>query len=195
MSLISLDQLRRSHQRYATKSAAATILKERANKFTANAFDVFLSHSYTDAVGLNEQDVLALIEIFEKESITVYIDWQTDSDLDRNNVSPETAKFLRFRMRCSKTLLYLSTVNASKSKWMPWELGFFDGYKGRVAILPISTGSYTPSSFHGQEYLGLYDYVTYQDNRAGKTILWVFSQSGAYVPLKDWINGSDPVKR
>lgn len=174
---------------------AASVLKERRDNWGTDQFDVFLSHSYVDAVGLNEADVLAIVELFEKESISVYIDWQTDSDLDRNNVTPETAKFLRFRMRCSKTLIYLATVNASRSKWMPWELGYFDGYKGRVAILPVTTNSYPTYSYQGQEYLGMYDYVTYQENTTGVPMLWVFSQSGAYITFKAWVRGVDPIKR
>jgi hypothetical protein len=41
---------------------------------------------------------------------------------------------------------------------MPWELGFFDGYRpGQVAILPLVRTS--GETFEGQEYLGLYPYV------------------------------------
>ena len=58
-------------------------------------------------------------------------------------------------MNQSSRLLYLATDNASSSKWMPWELGYFDGLKsGKVAILPLVDS--VDSSFQGQEYLGLY---------------------------------------
>lgn len=41
---------------------------------------------------------------------------------------------------------------------MPWELGYFDGYKpGFVAILPLVQSS--GSDFKGQEYLGFYPYI------------------------------------
>ena len=85
----------------------------------------------------------------------VYIDWVVDKQLSRDSVTKETAETLRNRMKQSSKLLYLATDNASSSKWMPWELGYFDGLKpGKVAILPLVDS--VDSSFQGQEYLGLY---------------------------------------
>ena len=41
---------------------------------------------------------------------------------------------------------------------MPWELGYFDGFKpGRVWILPLVSNS--DSEFEGHEYIGLYPAV------------------------------------
>ncbi|MNN67530.1 hypothetical protein D3C81_1831680 [compost metagenome] len=61
-------------------------------------------------------------------------------------------------MKQSKTLLYIATENATNSKWMPWELGYFDGHKpDRVAILPVMDNE--NQKFEGQEYLGLYPTV------------------------------------
>lgn len=51
----------------------------------------------------------------------------------------------------------LTTENYQKSKWMPWELGYFDGSKGKVAILPMVDS--IAHSFDGTEYLGLYPYI------------------------------------
>ena len=66
-----------------------------------------------------------------------------------------TAAHLRERMRRCHSLVYATSQNASTSRWMPWELGFFDGARGpeRVAICPIETGT---GNYIGQEYLGLY---------------------------------------
>lgn len=86
---------------------------------------------------------------------SVYIDWVDDPQLDRANVNVQTADILRTRMKQSKFLVYVDSNNAITSKWMPWELGYFDGYNpNKIGILPIrhnSEGSYT-----GQEYLDLY---------------------------------------
>lgn len=113
-------------------------------------FDVFLSHSVKDA-----EIVLGVIRILEDMGQKVYVDWVVDSRLSRDSVTKETAETLRTRMKQSSRLLYLATDNASSSKWMPWELGYFDGLKsGKVAILPLV--EYSFSSFKGQEYLGLY---------------------------------------
>lgn len=113
-------------------------------------FDVFLSHSVKDA-----ELVLGVVRILENMGQKVYVDWVVDKQLSRDSVTKKTAEILRNRMKQSSRLLYLATDNASSSKWMPWELGYFDGLRsGKVAILPLV--EYSFSSFEGQEYLGLY---------------------------------------
>lgn len=113
-------------------------------------FDVFLSHSVKD-----EELVLGVVKILQEMGQKVYVDWIVDKNLSRDNVTPATANTLRSRMSQSSRLLYLATSNATSSKWMPWELGYFDGLKsGKVAILPLV--DYSFSLFQGQEYLGLY---------------------------------------
>lgn len=113
-------------------------------------FDVFLSHSVKDA-----ELVLGVVGILKDMGKKVYVDWVVDKQLSRDSVTKETAETLRNRMKQSSKLLYLATDNASSSKWMPWELGYFDGLKsGKVSILPLVDS--VDSSFQGQEYLGLY---------------------------------------
>lgn len=122
-------------------------------------FDVFLSHSIRD-----EELVLGIVEFLKQMGKEVYVDWIEDRQLSRSSVTPETAETLRQRMNQSSRLLYLATDNASSSKWMPWELGYFDGLKyGNVAILPLVDSAY--SSFQGQEYLGLYPALGKDDLR------------------------------
>lgn len=122
-------------------------------------FDVFLSHSIRDA-----ELVLGVANILKKMEQKVYVDWVVDPQLSRDSVTKETAETLRDRMKQSSKLLYLATDNASSSKWMPWELGYFDGLKsGNVAILPLVDSAY--SSFQGQEYLGLYPALGKDDLR------------------------------
>lgn len=139
------------------------ILKESVTAATAaDSFDVFLSHSIADA-----EIVLGIKQLLEERGLKVYVDWVEDAQLDRRAVTKETAAVLRQRMRQSKSLIYLSSENSSSSKWMPWELGFFDGFKpGGVAIMPVLDSA--TDTFKGQEYLGLYPIVqknTYTDGR------------------------------
>jgi hypothetical protein len=116
-------------------------------------FDVFLSHSSRDA-----ELILGVKVLLEKRKYSVYVDWDTDHELDRSAVSPKTANRLRVRMQQSQSLIYVATDNATHSKWMPWELGYFDGFRtGGVAILPLLESE--SGSFRGQEYLGLYPVV------------------------------------
>ncbi len=131
--------------------SAADILTEQASALRKSAaYDIFLSHSFSDA-----ELILGVKRILEKEGFTVYVDWLEDPHLDRNNVTKETAEYIRARMKACGSLVYATSENARASKWMPWELGFFDGYKpGKVAILPLMNSE--NDSFKGQEYLSLY---------------------------------------
>ena len=151
---------------YAKRSITASV-ESYSNKLESivesqnnqRQFDVFLSHSIRD-----EELVLGIVEFLKQMGKEVYVDWIEDRQLSRSSVTPETAETLRQRMKQSSKLLYLATDNASSSKWMPWELGYFDGLKsGKVAILPLV--DYSFSSFKGQEYLGLYPALDKDDLR------------------------------
>ncbi len=135
-----------------TASAAGSELSHMA-KSASGTYDVFLSHSVRDAVL-----VLGLKNELESEGLSVYVDWLEDPHLDRSNVTPLTAQKLRKRMTACRTLVYATSRNAAASKWMPWELGYFDGHRAqsRIAICPIEEGT---GSYAGQEYLGLYKHV------------------------------------
>ncbi|WP_447650426.1 toll/interleukin-1 receptor domain-containing protein [Pseudomonas abietaniphila] len=137
-----------------SRTAIDAIKNAQKNYKVTERFDIFLSHAMVDA-----ELVLGIKVLLEKEGKKVYVDWIDDRDMERNHVTTETAEVLRQRMRQSESLLYVATENAPKSKWMPWELGYFDGYKnGGVAVLPVMDKSDSP--FEGQEYLGLYPVVT-----------------------------------
>lgn len=141
---------------------------EREGVLTPATYDIFLSHSFADAA-----IVLGLKKTLEEFGFSVYVDWIEDSALDRSQVTPATAALLRERMRSCRSLLYASSPNATSSKWMPWELGYFDGYNARVAIVPVVASPQT--SFVGQEYLGLYPYVDKENANDGRLHLWINS--------------------
>jgi len=150
------DQYRSS---YVYKSAD-TILREAANT-GETSFDVFLSHSVKDS-----DVILGVLAALKKHNLRVYVDWIVDAQMDRSRVTPATAERLRERMRQSASLVYAHSSQSGASKWMPWELGYFDGFRSAVAILPIAQA--TEDGFDGQEYLGLYPYID-----ATTTSLWV----------------------
>ncbi|MGA8884612.1 MAG: toll/interleukin-1 receptor domain-containing protein [Acinetobacter sp.] len=113
-------------------------------------FDIFLSHSSKD-----KQLILGVKQLIEDSGYSVYIDWIDDPELNRTNVNKHTAEQLRKRMKQSKFLVYVDSDNASTSKWMPWELGYFDGYNSeKIGILVIRNNS--NEIYKGQEYLNLY---------------------------------------
>lgn len=136
------------------RTAQEVLRGSRAELQQTQKFDIFLSHSISDA-----ELVLGVKTLLEEQGHKVYVDWVDDTVLERNQVTEKTAGVLRERMRQSDSLLYLATENASTSKWMPWELGYFDGFKpGKVGILPVMDRA--DQTFIGQEYLGLYPQVT-----------------------------------
>jgi len=152
--LITEDRVRSAARRQTTRlfKSADTVLAE-ALKATVNEFDVFLCHSTKDA-----EIVLGTKAILEDDyNFTVYVDWIVDSELREAKITPVNADKLRQRMRCSKMLLYIKTDNSPDSKWMPWELGFFDALGRPIGILPIVKSART--NYDGAEYLGLYPYV------------------------------------
>jgi hypothetical protein len=119
-------------------------------------FDIFLSHSYQD-----KEIIPHLKKTLENLGLRVYVDWINDKFLSRENVDKKTASLLQKRMNQSRSLFYATSQNSKNSKWMPWELGYFDGIKNkRVAILPINKHNTSSENFEGQEYLGLYFYVS-----------------------------------
>jgi hypothetical protein len=169
--------------------SAGSLLIDRMNKQVAVAVhDIFLSHAYND-----KELVLGAALMLEDFGYSVYVDWRDDPSMNRQNVSPETAERLRARMKTSKCLFYSTTEHASESKWMPWELGYKDGHNGRAAILPVSRVQ--TWSYQGQEYLGVYPYITEDNDTTGKHRLWVRRSSTSYMNFDSWLAGYEPRER
>ena len=166
-------------------SLSETIVQNSLN-FTSldTTFDIFLSHSYDD-----KEYIAELKRILEKYGYSVYVDWITDgTTLCRHNVSKETAELIRIRMRHSKSMIFATSSNSPNSKWMPWELGCFDGLKNsKIAILPITENA--NDNFKGQEYLTLYPYIT-EEQISGKDTktLWINETNTKYVNFRKWLN-------
>ncbi len=153
--------LRISEARAAARSAlsplqksAGRVLTEEAQAFsTAKRYDIFLSHSYEDA-----EIIYGVKKTIEAVGLTVYVDWIEDAKLDRSKVTVATAGLLRERMKTCSSLVYAHSANSPNSVWMPWELGYFDGFKPEhVWILPMVANS--DGEFQKQEYLALYPSV------------------------------------
>jgi hypothetical protein len=169
--------------------SALTILTEQMHKQASIAVhDIFLSHSYDD-----KELVLGMALVIEDFGYSVYLDWRDDPSLERKRVTKETAEKLRARMKASRCLLYSTTEHATESKWMSWELGFKDGDNTRVAILPVSPIQTT--SYQGQEYLGVYPYISNGNDTTGKHRLWVHRSLTCYVTFDDWLAGQEPTER
>jgi len=166
-------------QKSFNTKTASKILNESYNAYSPfKTYDIFLSHSYQDA-----EVILGLKNTLEEKGYEVYVDWIEDRQMSRENVNAQTANQLRNRMRNCRSLFFATSDNSSDSKWMPWELGYYDGYRGKVAILPINNSSYQKDTFEGQEYLGLYNYVI--DNYG---VLYIKYLNGASKSFREWVS-------
>lgn len=164
----------------SVKKSASRILTEQASAHDAT-FDVFLSHSKAD-----EDLVLGAKDLLEDNGFSVYVDWVDDPHLDRSKVSAETASILRARMAQCRMLVYAHSPNSGLSTWMPWELGYFDGTTGKIAILPIVAKD--EREYKGNEYLGLYPYLDYvAPEGSTEPIFWVNRSFFVYADLDQWL--------
>jgi hypothetical protein len=190
MPLLSKPQLSRLSPtiRVSNPAAKSTLRETAARRLKSVAgFDIFLSHRFLDA-----PYVLLLRNYLESLGYTVFVDWIEQPEIEREKVTKRTAAYLRRVMDKSNSLLFAVSENSAASSWMPWELGYFDGSGGRIAIVPISEGETKSETYRGREYLGLYPYVTMTKNQSGRNILWVNKSASKYVSFEEWMEGSPP---
>ncbi|TGQ13580.1 toll/interleukin-1 receptor domain-containing protein [Mesorhizobium sp. M00.F.Ca.ET.217.01.1.1] len=188
MALITEAQIRKVANDSSRSRMASTVLKEEIAKSAGmTSFDVFLSHSFKDA-----ELIFGVKKTLEKQGLTVYVDWVEDPQLDRGKVTEATAAMLRRRMKQSKTLIYAHSNSSPDSKWMPWELGYFDGYRGVVAILPLAKAD--GDTFTGQEFLGLYPYldgdtaiIWINKGKAARSRLGQLQENRDFRDVKGWM--------
>jgi hypothetical protein len=150
MSYYTKNYLRKITQ-YDLKSISYTRLINEGKE--SKSFDIFLSHSYAD-----KEFIKGLYIELTNKGHSVYVDWIIDPQFSRTNVTKDTVNKIRERMKQSKSLVYATSKNASTSKWMPWELGYMDGNKGKCAILPIMETE--SGTFNGQEFLSVYPIIS-----------------------------------
>ena len=185
MNLLNEAKLRqlgvsRLSARGMTRFAAnAEMLKESRAFTPTKTYDVFISHRTSDA-----ELVWGLKTVIEAEGLSTYIYWAENPSVVTQPVTRDTADGLREKMRSCRALIYADTPAAASSKWMPWELGYVDGYRERVAIFPVAQGTATATTYNGQEYLGIYPWVR-ESSVAGR--LAVVDRSMFINFLKEWV--------
>ncbi|MBE7474277.1 MAG: toll/interleukin-1 receptor domain-containing protein [Anaerolineales bacterium] len=186
-----LERVAKFRYSYSVKSESDILLLEDVlfKAKSGDNFDIFLSHRYLDS-----EYVLGLKTELENFKCSVFIDWIEEPAYNRSQVSRETAEWLRYMIKKCRCLLYAISINSPESKWMPWELGYGDGIHGRVAIVPISDQVTISEYYKGQEYLGLYPYVTKALSRANNDQLWVNETENKYVNFSAWLKGENPTE-
>lgn len=192
MSVFTVDEARSSAARLRgvefglRKSAAETLREVAKAQDSARAYDIFLSHASADA-----ELILGVTVMLRDLGYEPYVDWLEDPQLDRSHVTADTAAILRGRMNQCRSLFFATTTSSATSLWMPWECGYFDGSKGKSAILPVLAQA--TDLFSGQEYLGLYPYITKDPARTDDRMrLWVHRSADTYVEFEAWLEGREP---
>ena len=134
-------------------------LNETQRNFSSTArnnhntvFDIFISYNIRD-----KEIIRGVYNELTEMGFKVYVDFIVDSNLDRSNVTLQTAQTIRRRLENSKSLIYAQSPAAAMSRWMPWELGVVDGHTKRCAVLPILPSS--TDRYYKQEYLQLYPVI------------------------------------
>ena len=171
----------RARRGFASARTSRDILVESTISFSeTTCYDAFLSHSFKDT-----DLILGVKATLDDLGYRTYIDWIDDPHLDRLSVTYETAQILKQRMRSSRSLLYVTTMNSVNSRWMPWECGYVDGYSGKVAILPITP---TPQTkFVGLEYMSLYPYCEKMRGVDHKERLYITTGHLDHISFERWI--------
>ena len=76
---------------------------------------------------------------------------------------------------------------------MPWELGYFDGLKGKVGVIPVTKNQ--EETFKGEEYLSLYPFVdTEKMARSDIVYLWISESPSKYARLDLWVRGKANIR-
>jgi TIR domain len=185
MAYLTESRVRQRAAQVTTRmhKSAARVLSESIAR-ADDLFDVFLSHSSAEP----QEILLGVKAILEDRGLTVYVDKYSDPELSPDRITRKTAEILRHRMRQSNTLLYVYSQYSTKSRWMPWELGFFDGLKGAVGIIPVTLNQ--EETFKGEEYLSLYPHVDEAlAEGTNKQRLWINKSASVYAPLARWAKG------
>ena len=170
----------KKEQRTKYFSATEAINESVRQLNSGKQFDIFLSHCSNDF-----EIVFGLKYTLEDLNYSVYVDWD-DAKLKPQNITPQTAEILKSRMAQCKCLIYAFSESATHSKWMPWELGYFDGLKGKVAVLPISLN--TKYVYAGSEYVGLYYHVQFAKTaKSNEDAIWIYDGDN-YVRFDAWLN-------
>ena len=155
------DKFRYSGNTHSDKEYFTHFLNWYYQRFSGET-DVFLSYSSYDS------DLLLTVKAFlGKFGFSVSTDLDGDVPTIRDDIDTATADALKAKMKKCDLLIYLHTQNSIHSKWCPWELGFFDGYRNsqlRTYILPVVKDKHNTDMtvlFKEQEYLKIYPIIDF----------------------------------
>lgn len=149
---------------------------------TARKFDIFLSCGFSDS-----ELIKGLKLDIESMGYTVYLNLPIP---DPAVITKDRANMTIEKMKNCSSFLFAFTENSAESKWMAWELGYFEGYSGRAAILPILNEK--QNFYTGDGYFGIYPYIAYTADTVGGRKLQVHETYNKHVDYDAWLAGKEP---
>jgi len=181
--------------RYVTKAELSRIrnglLTEDRQRLVKAAQDRSPSGSTFLSYSSHDHELLpAVVKVLQDHGALVYVD-RLDSSLPAIT-SRETAALLRSRIQLCRRLVMFATEASKDSRWVPWELGLSDAFKGAsgTAVLPSVEATYE-TSWTEREYLGLYDRIVFgvfQGEQEERWMVWN-QDRGTAMPLRTWLAG------
>src|SRR5580704_12890593 len=96
-----LRSLAKAQASRLNESTANALRKSMSASAALSSFDIFLSHSYLD-----KELIYGISNYLERLGYSVYVDWREDAQLNRDNVTKETAELVRGRITQSKSLFF-----------------------------------------------------------------------------------------
>lgn len=166
-----------------TLTEQASVLRTASARSPAGS--TFLSHSSKD------QDlVVGATIVLQNHGAVVYID-EIDPEMPPYTTD-ETANLLKSRIKQSSRFVLLTSKNSKGSRWVPWELGVADGYKGlgQIALFPSSDDLHD-STWASWEYLGLYRRIVWGQMKGSDQDIWMVlnHKANTATPLRKWLTG------
>lgn len=179
---VTKKELRNFNIKASISGNADSLIKSYSRKMD-NA--IFLSHSSKD-----KDLVLSIIKILENHGSSVYID-EIDPEMPVST-NEKTASLLKERIKDCKRFVLLTTENSKDSKWVPWELGIADGFKGisKMAIFPASEHE-SVDNWSEWEYLGIYRKIVFGKlhGHNGDVLMVLDKKTNTATELSAWLSG------
>ena len=151
MSYFTEDQLIQKIPIYESRDALFSAEVLRESRTIREHYDFFISHSSADF-----RIVQGLYNELKSMGFSSFLDRVDAKGVDIQKM----ANYLKRAMDKSDYVLYAHTHNSIDSKWVPWELGYFDSNKGKdkIFVMPIINDN-GKAKYIGQEYLSQYEEI------------------------------------
>ncbi len=134
-------------------------------------YDIFLCHS-----SVNEDEIINLYKLLNKNGLHVYVDWVCDQyALKREFLDNSTVDVIVERIKKSKSLLYINSLDSLNSSWVNWEIGLAHAYNKKICIYNLSN---TPIS---------YPILIYPEVMFSNGNYYIMDKSENSVKLYDWL--------